>query len=233
MADARPCSSGDRAPDSGSGCRPFESGQGHFGAVAQWQGVPFATGRSRVRIPPAPRHAACRRVEAQTFRGTTSRQDGAPPAMEYADSGLPPAVRETAGPAGPSTGRPVRMWCSGSTPASQAGDRGFESRHPLYPGALVFDVFHPPIPCRGPGDARTPGAGRQYAPYAPLVQRSEQRTFNPRATGPNPVGGTMLGTSPCISASIYYQIGCGSFFFRPRAKQGKENTQCDGPGKGL
>lgn len=27
----------------------------------------------------------------------------------------------------------TRMWCSGSTPASQAGDRGFEPRHPLYP----------------------------------------------------------------------------------------------------
>lgn len=25
------------------------------------------------------------------------------------------------------------MWCSGSTPASQAGDRGFEPRHPLHP----------------------------------------------------------------------------------------------------
>lgn len=28
----------------------------------------------------------------------------------------------------------MRMWCSGSTPASQAGNRGFEPRHPLYPG---------------------------------------------------------------------------------------------------
>lgn len=27
----------------------------------------------------------------------------------------------------------MRMWCSGSTPASQAGDRGFEPRHPLHP----------------------------------------------------------------------------------------------------
>ena len=40
-------------------------------------------------------------------------------AMEHADSGLPPAA--------------TRMWCSGSTPASQAGDRGFEPRHPLHP----------------------------------------------------------------------------------------------------
>ena len=27
----------------------------------------------------------------------------------------------------------MRMWCSGSTPASQAGNRGFGPRHPLYP----------------------------------------------------------------------------------------------------
>ena len=52
----------------------------------------------------------------------------------------------------------TRMWCSGSTPASQAGNRGFEPRHPLYPGALVFDVFHPPIPCRG--SRRRTGARR-------------------------------------------------------------------------
>lgn len=56
---------------------------------------------------------------------------------------------------------------------------------------------------------------------ASLVQRLEQRTFNPRGTGSNPVGGTMHGTSPCVSASIYYRIGCGNFFFRPRAKQGE------------
>lgn len=91
--------------------------------------------------------------------------------------------------------------------------------------------FIPRFRAGGPGDARTPGAGRQYAPYAPLVQRSEQRTFNPRATGPNPVGGTMLGTSPCISASIYYQIGCGNFFFRPRAKQGKETHSATDQGR--
>ena len=70
----------------------------------------------------------------------------------------------------------------------------------------------------------SPGMGtqrqgiRKHA-IAPLVQRSEYRTFNPFVVvGSNPTGGTMLGTSPCISASIYYQIGCGSFFLRPRAK---------------
>lgn len=72
------------------------------------------------------------RVSADIPRNdVTSRRRA--PAMGYADSGLLPAARETAGPAGPSAGRPVRMWCSGSTPASQAGDRGFEPRHPLYP----------------------------------------------------------------------------------------------------
>lgn len=105
MADARPCSSGDRAPDSGSGCRPFESGQGRFGAVAQWQGVPSATGRSRVRTPPAPRHAACRRVEAQTFRGTTSRQDGAPPRWDtQTAASRRPRARRRGRPARPRAG---------------------------------------------------------------------------------------------------------------------------------
>lgn len=83
----------------------------------------------------------------------------------------------------------------------------------------------------GPGEARTPGAGRQYAPYAPLVQRSEQRTFNPRATGPNPVGGTTPGRRPGVSAPIYQRIGCGNFF-RPGAKQGG-NTPVRQAGEGF
>ena len=155
------------------------------------------------------------------------------PGMEYADSGLPPAA--------------TRMWCSGSTPASQAGDRGFEPRHPLYPEnqdngsdplmglAAVLSMWTLPektwTNSLGMGTQRQ-GTGKHA--IAPLVQRSEYRTFNPFVVvGSNPTGGTMLGTSPSISASIYYQIGCGSFFFRPRAKQGEENTQCDGPGEGL
>lgn len=186
------------------------------------------------------------RVSADIPRNdVTSRRRA--PAMEYADSGLPPAARETAGPAGPSTGRPVRMWCSGSTPASQAGDRGFEPRHPLYPEnqdngsdptmGLVTALSMWTLPEKTWTNSLGMGTQRQGIrkhAIAPLVQRSEYRTFNPFVVvGSNPTGGTMLGTSPCISASIYYQIGCGSFFFRPRAKQGKENTQCDGPGKGL
>lgn len=80
--------------------------------------------------------------------------------------------------------------------------------------------FIPRFRAGGPGDARTPGAGRQYAPYAPLVQRSEYRTFNPFVVvGSNPTGGTMLGKSPGVSASIYQRIGCGRFP-RPGAKQG-------------
>ena len=117
----------DRASDHGSGGCRFESCQGHFGAVAQWQGVPSATGRSRVRTPPAPRHAACRRVEAQTAasRRPRARRRGRP-------------ARPRAGPISRGSWDRIpspatRMWCSGSTPASQAGDRGFEPRHPLYP----------------------------------------------------------------------------------------------------
>lgn len=84
----------------------------------------------------------------------------------------------------------------------------------------------------GPGDARTPGAGRQYAPYAPLVQRSEQRTFNPRATGPNPVGGTTPGRRPGVSAPIYQRIGCGRF--PPAGREtGRKPCRHGIPGKGL
>lgn len=86
--DARPCSSiGFGALVYATRGCGFESCQGRFGAVAQWQGVPSATGRSRVRTPPAPRHAACRRVQARTFRGTTSCQDGAPPEWNTRDGG--------------------------------------------------------------------------------------------------------------------------------------------------
>lgn len=219
MADARPCSSGDRAPDSGSGCRPFESGQGHFGAVAQWQGVPSATGRSRVRTPPAPRHAACRRVQAQTFRGTTSRQDGAPPRWntQTAASRRPRARRR---------GRPARPR-AGPCGCGAAAARLLPKQETAGSNPVIrsirehwFSMYSiPRFRAGGPGEARTPGAGRQYAPYAPLVQRSEQRTFNPRATGPNPVGGTTSGRRPGVSAPIYQRIGCGNFF-RPGAKQG-------------
>lgn len=141
----------------------------------------------------------------------------------------------------------MRMWCSGSTPASQAGDRGFEPRHPLYPEnqdngsdptmGLVTVLSMWTLPEKTWTNSLGMGTQRQGIrkhAIAPLVQRSEYRTFNPFVVvGSNPTGGTMLGTSPCISASIYYQIGCGSFFFRPRAKQGKETHWCDGLGKGL
>lgn len=182
------------------------------------------------------RHAAaCKRRHSEERRHvkTARPRDGIrrqrPPAGRARDGG---AGRPVRGPARPRAGpcgcgaAAARLLPKQETAGSNPVIRSIrEHWFSMY--------FIPRFRAGGPGDARTPGAGRQYAPYAPLVQRSEQRTFNPRATGPNPVGGTMLGTSPCISASIYYQIGCGSFFFRPRAKQGKENTQCDGPGKGL
>ena len=131
----------------------------------------------------------------------------------------------------------TRMWCSGSTPASQAGDRGFEPRHPLHPEnrnngsdptmGLVTVLSMWTFPEKTWTNSLGMGTQRQGIrkhAIAPLVQRSEYRTFNPFVVvGSNPTGGTMLGTSPCISASIYYQIGCGSFFFRPGAKQGRKN----------
>lgn len=77
------------------------------------------------------RHAAaCKRRHSEERRHvkTARPRDGIrrqrPPAGRARDGGAGRPVR---------TGRPVRMWCSGSTPASQAGDRGFEPRHPLYP----------------------------------------------------------------------------------------------------
>ena len=108
--DARPCSSiGFGALVYGTrGCR-FESRQGHFGAVAQWQGVPSATGRSRVptrRLHDMRHAAACKRRHSEERRHvkTARPRDG---------------IRETA-----ASRRRDADVCSGSTPASQAGDRG-------------------------------------------------------------------------------------------------------------
>lgn len=44
------------------------------------------------------------------------------PVMEHADSGLPPAARETAGPAGPSTGRPHKPRVMGPDPVPRDAD---------------------------------------------------------------------------------------------------------------
>ena len=156
------------------------------------------------------------------------------PVMEYA--------RRRGRPARPPA---TRMWCSGSTPASQAGDRGFEPRHPLYPenqdngsdptmglaAVLSMWTFPEKTWTNSPGMGTQRQGIRKHA-IAPLVQRSEYRTFNPFVVvGSNPTGGTMHGKSPSISASIYYQIGCGSFFLRPRAKQGKETHSATDRGR--
>ena len=54
------------------------------------------------------------------------------PAMEYADSGLPPAARETAGPAGPSTGRPHKPGVMGPDPVPRDADV-VQRQHACFP----------------------------------------------------------------------------------------------------
>lgn len=97
----------------------------------------------------------------------------------------------------------MRMWCSGSTPASQAGNRGFEPRHPLYPEnqnngsdptmGLVTVLSIWTLPEKTWTNSLGMGTQRQGIrkhAIAPLVQRSEYRTFNPFVVvGSNPTGG--------------------------------------------
>lgn len=146
----------------------------------------------------------------------------------------PPAGRARDGGAGRPVNGPARA------DVVQRQHACFPSRRPrvrtpssALSGSIGFRCVPSPdsVP-GGPGDARTPGAGRQYAPYAPLVQRSEQRTFNPRATGPNPVGGTTPGRRPGVSAPIYQRIGCGRF--PPAGREtGRKPCRHGIPGKGL
>lgn len=69
-----------------------------------------------------------RRYPSPIRRASPGRSLGSQPSLfRLADYTSPPcdvSEKSTA----------MRMWCSGSTPASQAGNRGFEPRHPLYPG---------------------------------------------------------------------------------------------------
>lgn len=69
-----------------------------------------------------------RRHPSPIRRASPGRSLGSQPSLfRLADNTSPPcdvSEKSTA----------MRMWCSGSTPASQAGNRGFEPRHPLYPG---------------------------------------------------------------------------------------------------
>lgn len=144
------------------------------------------------------------RVSADIPRNdVTSRRRA--PAMGYADSGLPPAARETAGPAGPSAGRPVRMWCSGSTPASQAGDRGFEPRHPRsIRKTKTMDLIRqwdsqPSFPCgrfrktwtNSPGMGTQRQGIRKHA-IAPVAQRKSRCLLSTGSGYRNSVGARCL-----------------------------------------
>ena len=90
------------------------------------------------------RHAAaCKRRHSEERRHVKTARP--PPSRAQTAASRRPRARRRGRPARPRAG-PIsrgswdripspatRMWCSGSTPASQAGDRGFEPRHPLYP----------------------------------------------------------------------------------------------------
>ena len=107
----------------------------------------------------------------------------------------------------------TRMWCSGSTPASQAGNRGFGPRHPLHPEnqnngsdptmglAAVLSMWTLPektwTNSLGMGTQRQ---GIRKHAIAPLAQRLEQGSFKPWVVGSNPTGGTMQ--SPVCEARV-------------------------------
>ena len=87
----------------------------------------------------------------------------------------------------------MRMWCSGSTPASQAGDRGFEPRHPLHPenqnnGSDPLMGLAAVLPWGASGEAWTNslgmGALRQGTgkhAIAPVAQRKSVRLVSGRS----------------------------------------------------
>lgn len=78
-----------------------------------------------------------RRYPSPIRRASPGRSLGSQPSLfRLADYTSPPcdvSEKSTA----------MRMWCSGSTPASQAGNRGFEPRHPLYPEKNQNNGFDP------------------------------------------------------------------------------------------
>lgn len=97
----------------------------------------------------------------------------------------------------------MRMWCSGSTPASQAGNRGFEPRHPLYPGNQdtgsnpimgLVTVF--PWDVSGETWTNSPGMGthrqgREHA-IAPVAQRKSRCLLSTGSGYRNSVGARCL-----------------------------------------
>ena len=94
------------------------------------------------------------------------------PAMEYADSGLPPAARETAGPAGPSTGRPHKPRVMGPDPVPRDAD--------------VVQWQHACFPSRRPR-VRTPSSALSGKPRQWIRSNNgtRNRPFHVDASGEN------------------------------------------------
>ena len=94
------------------------------------------------------------------------------PAMEYADSGLPPAARETAGPAGPSTGRPHKPRVMGPDPVPRDAD--------------VVQWQHACFPSRRPR-VRTPSSAPSGKPRQWIRSNNgtRSRPFHVDASGEN------------------------------------------------
>lgn len=97
----------------------------------------------------------------------------------------------------------MRMWCSGSTPASQAGNRGFEPRHPLYPenqnnGSDPLMGLTAVLPWGASGEAWTNSLGmgalrqgRKHA-TAPVAQRKSRCLLSTGSGYRNSVGARCL-----------------------------------------
>ena len=115
------------------------------------------------------RHAAaCKRRHSEERRHVKTAR----PAMEYADSGLPPAARETAGPAGPSTGRPHKPRVMGPDPVPRDAD--------------VVQWQHACFPSRRPR-VRTPSSALSGKPRQWIRSNNgtRNRPFHVDASGEN------------------------------------------------
>lgn len=148
---------------------PFPAGPriggDRHGAVAQRQRIPFATGRSRVRIPPAPPDGSSRGAPDKAPVRTDShhalesdgrdRQGpdgpvvaqpprkrqvaGSNPARGSREASATPAVRRTGRPGARRHGRlPLRRWCNGKHGGLQNRRSGFESRPACDAAILLF-----------------------------------------------------------------------------------------------
>lgn len=149
---------------------PFPAGPriggDRHGAVAQRQRIPFATGRSRVRIPPAPPDGSSRgapdkapvrtdshhalekamggTVKAPMAQWQRSRlvSGRSPVRIRLGALGRRPrrlAVRRTGRPGARRHGRlPLRRWCNGKHGGLQNRRSGFESRPACDAAILLF-----------------------------------------------------------------------------------------------